>query len=446
MVDRRPPAGPKLLVSSLTGALLGLLIALPALPADTFSWTLSEALDAARASDPALERARISLVETLGENEAGWNLFLPDLQVGTSLSRSMFDQGGSPWTSSVSASASLGLSPGTATRLRRRSLDHEIARIAWLRRDVELRQSVRERFYRVLLAEERLSIALRNATLAQQQFEQVEALFEEGRASQLDLLEARAAAIRGRPDVLSRREALASDRSRLKEIAGLSPDDQIALSGSIEIPQESIVSELDPEMITSFVLSESLEIEAARLELDRQRATQSLVTGDTRRPRLSASYSYSPSFSPPFSSSEWGDGESWETGSLSFRLTMPVDPLIPRSRGDNEIRAARFDTEREALRFQETETSVRRRAAELAGSLAFSTERLSILEEATEIARGRYTRILSVFESGGVDLLDVENARGSLEDSEVDLLQERFNIVAIILEIDALAGGALLSE
>lgn len=426
--------------------LLGLSVSVEGLRADALTWTLSEALEAARESDPALERARISLVQTLGESESGWNLFLPELQVGTSLNRSMFDQGPSPWTSSVSASASLGLSPGAAGRLRRRSLDHEIARVAWLQRDVDLRRAVREGFYQVLLAEQRLSIALRNATLGRQQLEQVEALFDEGRASELDLLEARASAIRGRPDVLSRRQALAVELLRLKEITGLSPDDELVLSGSIEVPQESIGSDLDPEKLNSLVLSESLEIEAARLDLSRRRTTESLATGDTRGPRLSASYSYSPSFSPPFASSELGDGESWQTGSLSLRLTMPLDPFIPRSQADNEIRAARFDTERELLRFQETETRVLRQVAELADALAFSRERLSLLEEALEIARARYERILSVFESGGVDLLDVENARGSLEDSEVDLLQERFNILTIILDLDALAGGALISE
>lgn len=446
MVDRRPDAGPFVRTFSVMGLLVGLFFSVPALSADTVSWSLSEALEAARAADPALERARISLVEALGERESGWNLFLPELQVGTSLARSMFDQGSSPWTSSLSASASLGITPGTADRLRRRSLDYEVARVAWLRREVELRQTVREQFYRVLLAEERLSIAGRNAALAGQQLEQVEALFEEGRASELDLLEARAAAIRGRPEVLSRRQALASDRARLKEITGLSPEDEIVLRGSIRIPEESIASDLDPEKLRSLVLSESLEVEAVRLDLEHRRVTESVVAGDTRRPRLSAGYSYSPSFSPPFDPSEWGATESWQTGSLSFRLTMPLDPLIPRSEADNTIRAARYDTEREELRLRETETSVRRQAAELSDSLVFSTERLSILEEALEIARARYTGILSAFESGGVDLLDVENARGSLEDSEVDLLQERFNIVTIILELDALAGGALLRE
>lgn len=433
-------------ISFLTGLALSFLITVPGLSAETVPWTLSEALDAARGSDPALEGARLTLVQTLGESQSAWNLFLPELQVGTSLSRSMFDQGVSPWTSSVNASASLGLSPGTADLLRRRSVDHKIARIAWLQRDVELRQAVRESFYRVLLAEERLSIALRNATLAAQQLEEVEVLFESGRASELDLLEARAAAVRRRPEVVSRRQALASEGSRLKELIGLAPDDELTLSGRIEIPEQSIGSGLGPEQVVSLVLSESLELGSARLDLERRELNESLVTRDSRRPRLSASYSYSPSFSPPFAPSEVGAGESWQTGSLSFRLTMPLDPLIPRSEGDNAIRAARFDAEREALRLRETETRVRRRAAELADTLAYAKERLSILEEALRISRTRYDRILTVFESGGVDLLDVENARGGLEESEVDLLQERFNIVAIILELDALAGGALLSE
>ncbi len=426
--------------------LLGFCLSLPGLSADPLGWTLSDALDAARASDPALERARITVVETLGERESGWNVLLPEVQVGTSLSRAMFDEGPSPWTSSLSATASLGLSPAVADGLRRRSLDYEIARITWLQRETALDRSVREAFYGVLLAEERLAIAERNATLAERQLEQARVLFEGGRASELDLLEARAAAVGRRPELLSRRQALASGRSRLKQLAGLAPDDELLLVGRIEIPDQSIATDLSPQLLQSFVLSESLDLEAARLNLSRRQLSASLVRRDSRNPRLSASYSYSPDFSPPFASSEWSDADSWQTGSLSFRLTMPLDPLVPRSEADNAVRAARLDAEREAISLRETETSILHRVAELTGSLAFAAERLSNLEEALEIARARYDTTLRIFDSGGVDLLDVENARASLEESEVELLQERYSIVVTIVELDALAGGALLSE
>lgn len=413
--------------------------------ADTLLFTISDALEAARASDATLAQARLTVAQAAGEAESTWNLLLPDIEIGSSISRSMFAED-NPWSSSLSASASLGLAPGTVDRVRRRTIDAEIAREEWRLRDTVLKRSVHERFYGVLLAAERLAIAERSVELAEQQLSRVQSLFQTGRASELDLLDAEAAALTRRPEVLARRQALASEESQFKSIVGLPPDADVRLVGSIREPIVHVEIPEDPRTMESLVLSQSPRLRSARLSQERLEVSEALANHDNLYPRLSASYSYAPIFSPPFAASEWGASESWRTGSLSFRLTVPLDPLIPGSQGDNAVRAAQYDSARGALGLAESEADVASRTRELLNLLSLSQERLSILEQSLEISRARYAGTVNAFESGGVDLLAVENARQDLEASELALLQARYTIITTIAELDALAGGALLPE
>ncbi|MFO7781905.1 MAG: TolC family protein [Spirochaetia bacterium] len=411
--------------------------------ADSYSWTLSEALSAARRHDPELRRRALDVVEARGEERSSWNLLLPSLELGSSLSRSMFDEGPeSPWSTGLSASASLGLSPDLDQRVRSRTQALDAAVLDQRRAYLALTRRVRERFYAALLNERRIEIARRNVELAEQQLEQVRALYERGRASELDLLDARAAAISRRPELLSRRQVLASELSALKELTGLSPDDELRLHGAIGSPEV----ELADEEIVRTVLANSLELQAAELTLDRRETSRSITFRGTKLPRLSASYSYGPRISPAFDAELWNDPETWRTGSVSFRLTVPLDPLIPRSAGDNEVRAADRAVDAARIDLEEQEIELRRRAADLSSRLSVSREKLEILEEAAEIAAARYEETLAVYESGGVGLLEVDDARADREDAEIDLLQERYNIVMTLVELDALAGGAILAE
>ena len=411
--------------------------------AETYAWTLPEALAAARRHDPELQRRALDVLEARGEARSSWNLLLPSLELGSSLSRSMVDDGPeSPWSAGLSATASIGVSPALDQRFRSRSQAVDAARLEQRRALLAVTRGVRERFYTALLNERRVEIGRRNVELAEQQLEQVRSLYERGRASELDLLDARAAAIGRRPELLSRRQALASELAALKALTGLSPDDKVRPRGEIELP----AVDLEGDEIVQTVLANSLDLRVAELELEQRKTSRAITFRGTKLPRLSASYSYGPRFSPAFDGEVWNDPETWRTGSVSFRLTVPLDPLIPRSAGDNEVRAADREVDVARIDLEEQERELRRTASQITSRLSVSRQRLKILEEAAEIAVARYEATRSAYDSGGVGLLAVENARADREDARIDLLEERYSIVMTLVELDALAGGAILAE
>jgi outer membrane protein TolC len=326
--------------------------------------------------------------------------------------------------------------------MEQRSIAYDAAVVDHMQADVSLVRRVREVFFTVLLSERRLAIARRNVELAEERLEQLRTLYEQGRASQLELLEARAAAINRKPELLSRRETLLTGQEELKQLTGLTAEDELRLDGEIT----DIELDLSDQEIRQTLFAESPELQRARLALTSAQVSRSLTSRETRLPRVSAGVSYSPGVTPAFDAEAWTSRETWRTGRFSLGLTVPLDPLVPGSRGDNNVEAAERAEVRAELSVEETEAELRRSAVEFARRLSFSREKLSLLEQSLEIARERYEQTVAAYESGGVELLDVEDAQTALEQAELELLQERYNLIMAVVELDARAGGAILDD
>ncbi|MFP4067288.1 MAG: TolC family protein [Spirochaetaceae bacterium] len=415
-------------------------------PAESFSFTLSEALEAGRRQAPELKRAAVEVAGAERVADSGWNLFLPELQIGGSLSRSFFPASdSSPWSSGLSASASITLPGAARERLRARDREYEAALMERSRAKSGLDRNVQERFYAVLLSEQWLEIAERNAERAERQLERVRERYEAGRSSERELLEARSAALGRRPEVLSRRRAVVAERAAFKELLGLAPDDELRLRGEIDVP-DTTIDVTDAKALESFLLARSLRLRAARAEAAGRDAQIIVTSRESKPPRLSAGVSYDPRFSPAFAEESWGDSAAWRTGSLSLRLTIPVEALIPHSEADNRVRAAEDDAWKAWLTVSQRERELRRLAAQRSEELEISLELQAVLEESVELERERYERTVTAYGAGGAELGDVEAARAELERAEIDLLEERHGLVMMLVELHEEADGALIKE
>lgn len=426
-----------------------LLVLSGSLFAQPASLTLRALFEQALEEDPGLRQARVRLAQARLESDSRWNRFLPALEVGTSLTRrTSGGPEGEPWSGSLSASAALTVPRGVEATGAIVSVAERSAALELLRLEAELLRSVREEYYGALLARERLRIALRNGELEEQRLDQVEALFDQGRASELDLLEARYQALRRRPEIIERREALLGALNRLRVRLGVDTDAEVLLAESEELTAltDALVEGHYEPPGTPEVIEAAPRLRAALLELQEQEARRSLSLRERNLPQLSASYSYAPSVAPPFDATGWSEAGTWETGTLSLRLSLPLTPFVPGSRESNALEAR----EREALIAEidlaRREREILSRAEELNALLGFSVQKIAVLIESVRVARTLYDRTQEAFESGGLELLDVENAQGSLESAELELLGERYNTVLRLAELEALAGRNSLSE
>ena len=429
----------------ITPILLTLLwLLVPVLPggAESFTLGLQDALEAAVRVSPGLQQERISVAEAEARLEHAWNLFLPELDAGASLSRRTGVEEGSPWSSSLSASASLRLASSLKPQIERYGTEARLSRAVYEAARLDLGQDVREAFYSLLLNDRRIGIARRNTEIAEQRFQQVQQLFDAGRASRLELLTARLSLVSRQPELLSLQQNRAVLEARLKVLVGLDPEDELVLRGELRTPDV----ELDVQDFFRYAAEHSPRIRVLRLRLASLELSRSVTARDTRVPSLSMSYSLSPSVSPPFDPGTWSARETWDTGTLSLRLSIPLDPYIPGSRGDRAIREFDYDFERTALEIEESLRSLQSQIAVLVRRLGLSESKLEVYRLAAEIAEERYEQINAIYQAGGRQLLDVDDALTEMEEAQLDLINEMNNYLQILIELESLTGRSILPE
>lgn len=414
--------------------------------AEIVLWGIDDAVAAARSSDANLRQLELDAAGVEEQRASRWNLFQPSLSASASLSRSLF-QGegqseGDAWSAGVGASAGVSLPTAVGERYEQRDIAVEQARLDLRTATLSLDREVREAFYAAIIAEQRLEIAVQSVALAEARLDQTEQLFEDGRVSELEVTEARSTALGRQPEVLNARGSVASAFSELKALTGLEPDINLEIHGSPEFDFDGF----DRQQLRQRIVAGSPAVQSAQLSLAAARTEREITRRSSYAPSLSSSLSYSPSINPAFDGDAWSDRDTWRTGSLSFSLSIPIDPHLRGSSEGNAIRSADRSIERQEIALDQARRDVRNRAYELIEVLELSLESLEVLERTIEIDRRRYDLTRAAFEDGGADLLDVENAQVDLESRELALVEQRSSVLSTLFEIDALAGGTILTE
>lgn len=244
--------------------------------------------------------------------------------------------------------------------------------------------SVRQAFYSVLLAERRIQVQERLASLASEAVGVTAQLFNVGVADRPDFLESDVASRRMQLQLTQSRNDLRAGRARLAAIAG-SPD---VVDRPLAAAIDSAVPELERDAAIAGILDQSPEIRAARVEVERAKATTGRAARQTFPDlfvRGGAAYNR-----------EHGDVTDrpigWQ-GTVEAGISVP---LFNRNPGG--IAAAKADEARAQAALRRLELSLRARAeAEFADYLsavrsaeAYRTEILPRAEEAYQLYLARY--------------------------------------------------------
>ncbi len=417
-------------------AVVLLLLGAARAPAEEYRWSVDQAVQAAlernltlKQSDLEVSRARQKLLDS-------WNLFLPSLGLGASASGPA--PSGSPWSLGLSFDASLRLSPSVKAQVDRTRLDYEKVLVAHERAARDLTRQMKRSYYQALLLQSRIELARQNIELATRRYEYARRLYESGRAPELDVLSAQVAVESARPELLSLQDQLESLLAQIKDLAALEPEDTLRLEGVIKRPQLA----LEREEVLRQAGESSVSVRDLTLNLAIARADRVLSAWQARMPTLTLSYSYSPGFTAPLGAS-LGDPASWQGGTVALRLRVPVDPFIPHSAADSALRGYGLLIRKSELALREGRRSVRSDASELVASLRRTRATLEARVLAADLAEKSYQQTLRAYQQGGRQLLEVENANTQLQAARVGVLNETYNLILVLIDLEYLLGRSL---
>jgi multidrug efflux system outer membrane protein len=316
---------------------------MPVLSAET--WTLERALETALKNNAELRASELSLRQAERAARNSWNEFLPDIsaQTGISQSHTLAPNASNTDTWNASAGASLTFTAAIPGQMRRQQIAHEKAAAAHQNALLQLTTGVSKTFYQLIADRANIDILRANQELTRRQYDQVRRNYNNGLASELDMLNAQYEYQRAGPTLSDALVKYRADVAAFLLILGLDPGDaaqgntaeDFVGEGSIEARKITLPAEADiivRYLDTRFdVRSQSLAIRNAQADagVALAPAAPSVRIAETFR------------LSPPAGAEHVAFDPLGYGGTFSITLNIPISPWIPGSSTNLAYRTAR---------------------------------------------------------------------------------------------------------
>jgi len=407
--------------------------------------TLDEALQAGRANNLSLTSTAIDVNAAKRDVDTSWNLFIP------SLSLSLSNAGGGPvfnaattsYTNpltgvtadipmgsmnrglSASLSVSLTLNPAVKNQMDSYRLGYQIQQVTYEQAKAEVERTITKLFYYLLMEEQNIGVQQANLELAQKQYEEVQLKFEQGFASELEVLSSQLAAERLKPSLQQAKNQYASNLLTLKAMLGMELDQELVVEG--EIP--SLIKELEVQDLKEY-LEKSYSIALLDLNIAQLKTTKELNSKQALLPSLSLSGSYDLSFWNDSYSNDFSDSASYSIG-----VRIPLDGFIPNSR--TKVGLAKLDDSVQKLALQRQQ-AVKQLEVSVVGqvqSLNMLASQAELATQSLELTEKVYIMNHIQYESGYIGRVALEEAQNNLLGARQQVLALQFQYVSSLIDL-----------
>jgi outer membrane protein TolC len=316
----------------------------------------------------------------------------------------------------------------------KRALRGRIARLESneMRQDIQLLKldlvyQIKEGFFGLLLAQEKLKFAEQNRALSLDFLQKAELKFETGDVAEVELLRARVEAAKSETGVRRASNALHLAKSYLNFLMARKKNDPLSVTGTLKYPP----LDLDLEGLTSRAL-------AFRPELKRIKHSQQIENLKKKQGILS----YLPDFDLGLSRHRLeGEGTFWDV-----TLSLPI-PLFFWQPKKGEIAEAESNSRALAFEAEHLEHSIMLEVEE-AYRNALSTQRQIRLfeEEIIKQAEEVYNMYLFSYQEGEIGALELIDARRTLIEANESYADARYDYALSLAALERSIGESIQGE
>ncbi len=331
-------------------------------------------------------------------------------------------------------SLSLNVALGKAIQSTRKAWRAE--EISYRQAEAKLEKDVRKSFYNLLLMQEQRKLQVEQINTAEDRYEQAQINYENGLAPELTVLNAQVAYENLKPALksmdLGYRQALQGFKMNL----GIDLDREVELEGSIEAESVKLDSgELIDEYLTDRYDIRSLIANMQTLE--DQYAANKLRSFT---PTLSLGLNYDPTFQgDPWEDAWFEDIDSdWKQQSGMFRLTvaMSLDGLLPFSKTQIGLREMEDSIDQMQVNLRQAIRGAKMEISNTVDQIEKSRDTIETLQLNVERARRAYEMAEEAYNVGSKELLEVKDAQDELQKARLEVLKEKYNYIAAILDLE----------
>jgi outer membrane protein TolC len=434
--------------------------------------TLDEAVNLAIKNNLSLESSRTSLSTKKRASDLSWNQFIPNVTVAgilsgdnekgdpTIVSRSFPTGAGTPtttngisgttyptaglfisdpidvsqWHIAGNIQLSLTISAAMFENMKRLRIDYEGGILSYDKAKLQLERDVRKAYHNILLLQENIALMRGSYANVERQVQMAQANYNAGLAPELTLLQARVARENMRPVIDQVENGMKLSMAQFAMFLGLNYDTNFELEPLSEnigfIP-------LDVIDTISKAAKEKPDIKELRNTiLMLQSARRAQIYALT--PSLTLGWNSTSAFiKDPWKDSWFDSSNDWKkSGSFSLTFGLRLHSLIPFSTDfqgiknlDDQIKTATIGL---AQLVNGTEIEVYNSVLSLEKTRANTKAQ----EETVRLAEQSYRLTEEAYRAGLQDYFQVQNAEQSLRQARVQLLEQQFNYLNGLIDLE----------
>lgn len=351
------------------------------------------------------------------------NLWIPIIRVDTPFGSFDFPQGRTHnYFGSVKLEQPIWLAGKVGIALKIAKIYREISRLGLAQGEADLRMQITQGFYGAILAREYQHLTIETEAQLNKHFKNVQAMYDQGLASEFDKLRAEVELANYQPQVIAAKESWKTAMESLRIMLGLDPTDEIILIGELD---EIVPGEVEVDGAVNNALENRSDYKQLGIQKGILQQQLKLEKRNQFWPNIFFSFEYqrlAQENNLDFNDYFWSEG-------LIAGVGVQI-PLFNGFKTSSKIQQVKVNLKRHAVATQQVEEGIRLEVKTSAWKLEEAREKLKAARKAVQQAEKGYA-IAQVRYSNGISTqLELLDARLAETQAKIGELTARYDIIA----------------
>ncbi len=429
--------------------LMGVAMTTTASAKESLKLTLDEAIEMSLSDNPTIKIAELEIERYDYVRKTTMGSLLPQLSVDGTYNRTLKNQSlargvdlGGDQYNTITATANLSLAlyaPAVYRTLKMNATEAAAAVESARSSKIDLVAAVKDSYYGVLLAERSLEVLLKSSATAKQTVDETQTKFDNGLASEYDLLTAQVQYSNLQPSIMSTRTSITIAKDLLKMYLSLPSDVELELTGSLDNMSSMAIAE-SKELSQSLSGNSSLRSLALTQEVLEH---QLRINNASRMPTLGAFGQIYLTGNDMETSALFGGTTSserffWQTPSaVGLSLSIPIFTGFTTTSRSRQLENQISQMELQRLY---TEDSLNVSLSTAMNDIYTACEMLYAQQLTVNQATKAYEISSTRYDSGTGTILELNTAQLAKTQAELDYSQAIYDLLTAKSEYDRLIG------
>ena len=394
--------------------------------------TIEKALELAKTNNPDLQKQRLTLQDAQRKSENRWNKFLPNLSANANVSNGHDFKESSEWNWKASAGANLSFSFGLPTSIQQAQLDYLQQKITYEKLEAQTISSISSTFYSLIAEQQNIQILKESQKLAQDVYNQTRRNYNNGLASELDMLKSQYSYLSLEPQIQQAQSAYNNNLANFGLKLGIADSTNLSLKGELQLVQVKLPA--SQELIEKY-LDKRHDVILSEISVQQAENTSKIQSAN-KLPSLSLSENISLGENPLYNPEIQQEGINPLSinGSFSVGVSIPLSSWIPGSQDSLTSKTNKDNITKAKITAEETkksaENDIKNKVAEvnrLWNLIDVSKLNISIATRSYELAKDGYR-------AGLVSQTDLETTRQQMVNAQLSHLQTQIKYLSAIYD------------